>query len=676
MAHLQATSISLAYGDRDVLDNVTVALASGDRCALSGANGSGKSSLMRIMAGGLSADSGRVTASAGRISYLPQSGITHRHQTLIDEVQSAYGHIQALIEEQEELAEQLARTVSDDPTTRELLHAHHDVSEQIQRSGYYERETEISRVLLGLGFHESDYDRPTTEFSGGWQMRIALAKILLEQPDFLLLDEPTNYLDLEARVWLSSFLRDFGGGVMIVSHDRTFLDETVRSVFELFLGKIKRYRGNYSDYERQREQELSEIIKAWELQQLEIKRLEDFIRRFRATASKARQVQSRIKQLERMKLIEIPESMKRVHITFPAAPRSGKEVVTAVNLGRSYGNVRVFDGVNLLISRGERVVLVGPNGAGKSTLMRIIAGKDPEGEGTLRYGTGVVVGFYADDESVSGDGVYVSSPDLPATGEPTGVAVYDHVRAAATAQTDQQVRDLLGAFLFRGDEIQKDVGILSGGERSRLAILRLLLRPINLLVLDEPTNHLDMTSKAVLLDALRSFGGTIVFVSHDRQFIRDLAGRVVELARDSTDPAVPSKVTDYPGDYDYYVWKSSGGLGLSEISFQSVASELDSKSSGERATELPILTHEEQKALKRRVQRLDRQLHSLIDQIENSERSRDSIQQDLASPDVYSNGETMRELSSRLKMIDTTLEQLHETWDEIAAEHEKLQRQV
>ncbi|HKJ84557.1 MAG TPA: ABC-F family ATP-binding cassette domain-containing protein, partial [Spirochaetia bacterium] len=377
MAHVQANDISLAYGDRDILSNVSLTLASGDRCALSGANGSGKSTLMKILAGLQIPDSGTVVTSRDcRVIYLPQSGITHASRSLLEEVELAYGEIAELIAERDRLADQLQRTDQDNPGLEELVHQHHDVQERIQHSGYYEREGEIDRVLNGLGFRRSDLHRRTDEFSGGWQMRIALAKVLLRRPDFLLLDEPTNYLDVEARVWLGAFLAGYSGGVLMVSHDRRFLDQTVNTVWELFLAEVKRYRGTYTEYEHKREQEVQQIKANFEQQQEEIRKIEDFIRRFRATASKARQVQSRVKQLEKMERIEIPEHLKRITISFPPAPRSGREVVTLENVSRHYGSNRVLEDLDLIVERGEHVVLVGPNGAGKSTLMRIIAGHD------------------------------------------------------------------------------------------------------------------------------------------------------------------------------------------------------------------------------------------------------------------------------------------------------------
>jgi ATP-binding cassette subfamily F protein 3 len=708
MAHVQATDISLAYGDRDILSHVNLTLSSGDRCALAGANGSGKSTLMKILAGLQSPDTGSVVTSAGsRVIYLPQSGITHHGRTLLDEVDRAYGDIAGLIRERDRLAEEMQRRSADDPALADLIEDHHELLERIQRSGYYEREADIDRILTGLGFRRSDFERRTDEFSGGWQMRIALAKVLLQRPDFLLLDEPTNYLDVEARVWLGNFLSSYAGGVLMVSHDRRFLDQSVNTVWELFLSEVKRYRGTYTEYEVKREQEIEQIKAAWEQQQDEIRRIEDFIRRFRATASKARQVQSRIKQLEKMERIEIPEHLKHIHIGFPPAPRSGREVVTLEHVSRSYGSNAVLEDVDLVVERGERIVLVGPNGAGKSTLMRIVAERDDQHAGTVRWGAGVNGGFYADDDSWL---TRLARDRDPGEQASAGPSVLDATLAAAHGQTEQRIRDMLGAFLFRGDDVYKSVNVLSGGERSRLAMLQLLLQPHNLLVLDEPTNHLDMASKDVLLDALKQFGGTIVFVSHDREFIEELATRVVELRPDPGKPEAASRVSDFPGDYHYYAWRlehrgetvetgptraerpesqrsedvGSAGQGGPAVptgrddaraSDRSDRGDETGGSGGPRATS-PAATsarsHEEQKALRSRQQKLERSLDELLERIERAEERHREIQHELARPEVYGNGDEVKRLTSELEATEKQVEELTARWESTTNELEEL----
>lgn len=674
MAHVQANDVSLAYGDRDLLFRVTLTLSSGDRCALAGANGSGKSTLMRILAGHLQPDAGTIVTSAdARVVYLPQSGIAHRGRTLIAEAEQAYGSIEEILAESEAVAERMQEVPQGDPELDELVHRHHDLHEQVASSGYYDREADIDRILTGLGFRRADFDRKTDEFSGGWQMRIALAKVLLQRPDFLLLDEPTNYLDVEARVWLAGFLSSYAGGVLMVSHDRRFLDQSVNTVWELFLGDVKRYRGTYTDYEIQREAEIDQIKATWEQQQEEIRKLEDFIRRFRAQASKAKQVQSRVKQLEKIEPIEIPEHLKHIHITFPPAPRSGREVVTMDAVSRSYGENRMLADVDLIVERGERVVLVGPNGAGKSTLMRVIAGRDQGYGGTVRYGASVDAGFYADDDSWLARARRAPAAAHRAT-LPSDTSVLDATLAAAHGQTEQQIRDMLGAFLFRGDDVYKSVDVLSGGERSRLAMLQLLLRPHNLLILDEPTNHLDMASKEVLLDALRQFGGTIVFVSHDRDFIEKLAGRVIELRPDPAHPHSPSILSDFPGDYHYYAWRlehQGEEVESGPVRARQVGDEGAQRPHG-GAPERRTLSHEEQKALRSRQQKLERRVADLLASIEAEEQRLSDLHLRMAEPEVYADGEAVKRLSAQIASGEERIASLTEEWETAAGKLEEI----
>ena len=656
MAHVQATGISLAYGDRDILRDVTVNLSTGDRCALAGANGSGKSSLMKILAGLSRPDSGSVTITAGsRVSYLPQAGITHHGRTLGEEVETAFREAGGKIEERDEVAGMIAGLTETDPSVHDLVERHHLLEEEILESGYYEREAEISRVLTGLGFSAEDLDRRTDEFSGGWQMRIALAKVLLEQPDFLLLDEPTNYLDLEARVWLGRFLGNFRGGVLLVSHDRRFLDETVRTIWELFMAVLRRYRGTYTDYERQRAMELEQTIAAWTRQQEEVRRVEDFIRRFRATASKARQVQSRVKQLEKMELIEIPEHLKRIRFRIPPAPRSGREAVTLTDLGRSYDANSVLAHLDLTVERGEKVVLVGPNGAGKSTLLRILADRDGGFTGSRRYGAGVALGYYAEDDT------WLTTAHEP---QNTDGSVLEAVSETKNGQTDQQLRNLLGGFLFHGDDVYKQMSVLSGGERSRVALLQLLLQPLNLLILDEPTNHLDMTSKQVLLDALTGYDGTVVFVSHDRSFIESLATRVIELVPSEGGDHEPSAVTDFPGDYSYYEWKLEHGANRAS---DAARTEVDRKGEPAAASD-----REAHKARRNRIQKLERLMEELLEQMGVLQNRHQEIQRELTDPLIYGVGASVRRLTAELGSLDDEIAGVSDRWDAAETEHSQL----
>ncbi|MDR3275796.1 MAG: ATP-binding cassette domain-containing protein, partial [Treponema sp.] len=527
MAFVQFTKVSLAFGDRDILKSVGLNLAAGSRAALAGANGSGKSTLMKVLAGKLAPDSGERALQKGcRVSYLPQSGIVHRGRSLREEAETAYEAVIIMLHSMDEIGRSLESAQSDEGPTRTLLEDYHRLQEAVEASGYYNRAQSIAMVLTGLGFGEADLDRPVEEFSGGWQMRVALAKVLLEAPDILLLDEPTNYLDIEARSWLEGWLRSFPGGYLLVSHDRYFLNVSVSEVYELFQGTLKRYAGNYSDYERLRRQELESLSKRYEAQQEELARAESLIRRFRYKASKAAFAQELIKRLDKMERIELPESMKKISISFPPPPHSGRIALTLKGIGKCYGERRVLGGLDLGVEAGERLVVVGRNGAGKTTLLRIIAGADGNYEGTVDYGMGIAAGYFSQDVAET------------LTGEET---VLDYMEAEAPTALVPRLRDMLGAFLFRGDDVYKRVSVLSGGEKSRLALLRMLLKPMNLLILDEPTNHLDLYSKDILLEALQKFAGTIIFVSHDRAFMEALSTKTLELTQGTPgSPSVPS----------------------------------------------------------------------------------------------------------------------------------------
>ena len=529
MAFVQFSQVSLAFGDRDILKNVTINLQTGSKVALTGANGSGKSTLIKVLAGLINPDSGeRAVQKECRIAYLPQSGLTHQGCSLLQEADKAFEFGYELQRKIDELGAQME---SNPANVNTLAQTQSDLIQKLEDSGWYRRQSVAEAVLLGLGFTRQDFDRDTKEFSGGWQMRIALAKALMQGPDILLLDEPTNYLDLEARSWLEDFLQNFKGGFLLVSHDRYFLDVTINEVYELFNGALKRYPGNYTHYEKVRETELKTLIAAYEQQQQEITKLQDFITRFGYKATKAAQAQEYQKKLDKMERIEIPESLKKIHFTFPPAPHSGRLVLRMNGITKSYdGHTNVLNELDLTIENGQRLVVAGRNGAGKSTLLRIIAGVDSAFTGEVVPGSGVKIGYFSQDNAETIKGTET---------------ILEYLEERAPLELIPKLRDMLGAFLFRGDDVFKSLDVLSGGEKSRIALLQLLLSPVNLLVLDEPTNHLDLHSKDVLLSALKDFGGTVVFVSHDRGFIEQLATQVLHLE--------PGSAKYYPGDYTYYL---------------------------------------------------------------------------------------------------------------------------
>lgn len=530
MATLQVQRLSIAFADRQLLDDISFTLSERARAALVGANGSGKSTLLQIVAGLMSADIYEYAQPKDmRISYLPQSDIVLEEETAYEQVELAYDRFLPLVDEQHAIEERLARGELSDY----LLQRLHEIQEALLGEGYHDRKTEIAIILKGLGFHDGDLHRPCSEFSGGWQMRIALAKVLAEKPHLLLLDEPTNYLDIEARYWLRNYLRVYPESVMIVSHDRSFLDETINEVFELFQGQLKRYKGTYSQYEKQRENEIQSLIHAYEQQREEIRKQEVFIERFRAKASKARQVQGRIKQLERLEIIEIPEHLRNLSFSFPPAPHSGKQVLKIEDLTKRYGSLTVFEHFDSIVMKGERIAVVGKNGTGKSTLLRILAGIDTDYRGKLTVGSGVQIGYFAQDAKQTLD---------------DSNTVLEELGSVASTADIPRLRTYLGSFLFSGDDVFKRVGILSGGERSRLALLKTLMHPVNLLILDEPTSHLDISAKNALLQAIKEYDGTLIFVSHDAHVIQEAATSILYLTEEN-----PPEL--FKGDWSYFSYR-------------------------------------------------------------------------------------------------------------------------
>jgi ATP-binding cassette subfamily F protein 3 len=538
MIHIEG--LAKRYGEKVLFEDVSWHVKKRDRIGLSGPNGSGKTTLLRILAGLESPDAGSVRmASDTTIGYLPQDGIVHHGRSVREEVVLAFEELLALKDEQHRIEEALAGSEADEAHER-LLERYSEVTEGFQRLGGYEIDQRIGAVLRGLGFAPEDEGRLTQEFSGGWQMRIALAKLLLARPNLLLMDEPTNHLDLPARNWLEEYLGSYPGSVVLVSHDRYFLDATVKRVTEVGLKTLTDYHGNYSHYVREHGARMERLLEAHRRQQEEIARATAFINRFRYQATKARQVQSRIKMLEKVERIEVPPERKKIRFKFPEAPRPGRVVLEAKGVHRAFGEKVVLAAVDLIVERGDRIGLVGPNGAGKSTLMRLMAGVDRPDRGTRVLGHKVVLDYFAQDQAAVLNGAR---------------SVYEEMSAASSTTMVPMIRNILGGFLFSGDDVNKRVAVLSGGERNRLAIAKMLLNPSNLLLLDEPTNHLDLDSKEVLLDALEDYGGTLVFVSHDRYFVDRLATKVVEVGG--------GEILTYPGGYEELLdWKTRRAAGL------------------------------------------------------------------------------------------------------------------
>ena len=537
---IQLTGAGKRYGPKILFENADWLVTPNERTGLVGANGTGKSSLLKVLAGIEGLDSGSIVTQRGvTLGYLPQEGLSLSGRTVFAECMTVFASLRALEEEQEDLARRMAELDPHGPEYNQVAERFHRAETEFRARDGYAIEAQVGAVLSGLGFPQRDWKRRTEEFSGGWQMRIALAKLLLEKPNLLLLDEPTNHLDLEARNWLEEYLAAYPYAFVLVSHDRYFLDVTVRRILELWNKGLHFYTGGYTRYEEQKNARRAQLQAAYANQQDRIRQLEAFINRFRYQATKAKQVQSRIKELERIEKIEIPPEEKTIHFSFPQPKASGRIVAEFRKVAKSYGDHVVFQDVDFFIERGDRVALVGVNGAGKSTLIKLLTGDEPLTSGEYTLGHNVQPDYFAQDQYKELD---------------PGARLLDDLGTVAPRASNTELRAVLGSFLFSEDDVFKTIGVLSGGERNRYALARMLLMPSNFLLLDEPTNHLDMRAKDVLLEALEKFTGTLVFVSHDRYFIDKLATRIFEVE--------DGRVTVYPGNYEDYQWRKSGNQAL------------------------------------------------------------------------------------------------------------------
>ncbi|GAB4345938.1 MAG: ABC-F family ATP-binding cassette domain-containing protein [Desulfobulbaceae bacterium] len=527
---LSVNNLSLQYGEKHLFRDVSVQVHPEDRIGLVGVNGTGKSTLLKIMCGLLETDPGIVNRAAWfTVAYLPQEvTVNLEGRSIYEEAEAAFADVLAKQAELEEITERLAAVSSDDPELERLLERQGELQHFLEGRDVFTIRPQVERILFGLGFSRKDLDREARLFSGGWIMRLLLARLLLQKPSLLLLDEPTNHLDLDSLTWLEEFLRQYEGAIIVISHDRAFLDRLTTTTWELSLGRLTVYKGNYSRYLVEKEERLQVERAAYNNQQAFIRQTERFITRFRAKSTKARQVQSRVRQLEKMERIELSETERAIRFAFPPAAPSGRQVLELRGLDKSFDGHRVLRDVNLSLGRGDKLAVVGVNGAGKTTLLRIIAGLEPA-EGVIRLGHNVVLSYFGQHQA----------QELP--GELT---VLDSVYHGAEDMTMTQVRSLLGAFLFSGDEVEKKVEVLSGGEKSRVALARMLVRPANLMLLDEPTNHLDISSQEVLQEAMAQYEGTIIVVSHNRYFVNSFVNKVLEI-RDGAAILHEGNVEDY-----------------------------------------------------------------------------------------------------------------------------------
>jgi ATP-binding cassette subfamily F protein 3 len=641
---LSLHNISKQYGGDYLFSDIYLHIGDRERIAIVGSNGSGKSTLLKIITGQVEAESGKISISrAHSVAYLPQDGIHHSGKTLYREIESALDDILSLQQKIQEISLEISRCPEGERSqvlTEELGELQH----QLEYRQGYNVDARIKQIASGLGFSILDLDRQSHEFSGGWQMRIELAKLLLRSPSFLLLDEPTNHLDIASLEWLENYLQNYEGTIIVVSHDKRFLDNLVKRTFEISLGKITEYRGNYSFYVEKKAERQALLQAQYESQQKTIERTSRFVERFRYKATKARQVQSRLKMLEKMEAV-VPEGFEdEIHFDFPSPPSSGRVLLELEQVAKSYGTVPVFQDATLRIERGDRIAVLGSNGAGKSTLARIIAGTEGFQSGTRKLGQGAAIGYYAQDQSEILNGAKT---------------VLQIVEEAAPGMATARLRALLGCFLFEGDDVFKPVSVLSGGEKSRLALARMLLIPSNLLVLDEPTNHLDIQSKEILQDALSNYNGSYVIVSHDRDFLEPLIEKVLDF-RDGILQLTLGSVENFLEKCHAEQTELAAGQNQPEAGKKN--QNLEKVRKREEA--------EKRQTLFRKLKPLQDKLKGIESEIGSSEKRKAELETALADTETYKNESNARALGAEYKDIQIRLESLYDEWASLQEEIE------
>ena len=642
-------NLTVSYGGWTLFDNISFLINPKDRIGLVGRNGAGKTTLLRIITGEQQPTSGHVTLNGEcTIGYLPQTMRVADTTTLAEETAKAFDEVLRLEAEIASLTREIAeRTDYESAGYEQLLHRLNDAQDHYHILGGDTREADIEKTLLGLGFKRTDFGRATSEFSGGWRMRIELAKLLLRRPSIFLLDEPTNHLDIESIQWLEEYLKNYNGAVLLISHDRAFLDNVTNRTVELSLGKVTDYKVSYSKYVVLRAERRAQQMAAYENQQRMIEKTEEFIEKFRYKPTKSNQVQSRIKQLERLERLEIEEEdLSTLNIKFPPAPRSGQIVAEINEAGMSFGTKHVFSGANFIIEKGDKIALVGRNGEGKTTLARMLIGQLTPTEGSVRLGANVNIGYYAQNQDDLMDGEFT---------------VYDTLDRVAVGDIRTRLRDILGAFLFRGEDIDKKVKVLSGGERARLAMARMMLEPRNLLILDEPTNHLDMRSKDVLKDALREFDGTVILVSHDREFLDGLVDKVYEFGN--------QKVVEHLGGiYNFLEHKKMDSLRELE---RSTGTSTSTSGTGEAQVSQNKLSYEARKELSKAIKKAEKAVAEAEARISELENGIAVIEAKLATPEGASDASLYGEYSALKKELSDAMD----LWTERTMELEELNTQ-
>jgi ATP-binding cassette subfamily F protein 3 len=640
------------FGSKVLFRDCSLQIGVRDRIGLVGPNGAGKTTLFRMILAEESIDDGEIRiAKRVKIGYLPQEVITFAGNIVLEEVLKSATGITSLQDKMKILEEELS-SIEDPEEQERLAKEYGKLQERYTLLGGYGLEAEAKQILQGLGFKENDFCRTTDELSGGWLMRIALAKILLQSPDLLFLDEPTNHLDLESLIWLENFLLNYPGAMVIVSHDRVFLNHLIDRVAEIEDQKIYLYHGDYDHYLEEKEGRKRILEATYAAQQKKIQQTERFIERFRAKNTKSRQVQSRIKMLEKLERIELPNEKKGIRFHFPAPQRSGHRVIEVKNLDKSYGNVHVYQGINLTLFRGDKVVLVGPNGAGKSTLLKILAGVLDFEQGEVELGKDVTRAYFAQHQ------FDLLRPEN---------TVFEEILSIATDESQTELRTLLGTFLFTGEEIEKRVSVLSGGEKSRLILAKMLLKPANTLLLDEPTSHLDIPSRNVLEMALKQFQGTICLITHDRHLINQIANKVIEIDRGS--------LRIFPGNYDYYLYKKqqiqteeeqkeAGAMQASPLPFPEKKSRYRTKKERRREAQ-------QTDQLRRQLSSLEKRFHEVEKSLSDATQTLDLLNQRLSDPSLYLNQKETYEIFQTHKKVQEQVKELTQSWESLALELEE-----
>lgn len=638
------SDLSLQFNGKYLFQNINYTINSGDKISLVGANGTGKSSLLKLINGELQPESGKISRQKNiSIGYLPQDHITHQGKTLLDEAKSALTSILLLNEKEIFITDSLAKDDLSEEIRTDLINQLGEVHYKLQELDSYSIDSKIEKILIGLGFEESDFNRLTNEFSGGWQMRIALAKILISQNDILLMDEPTNHLDLDSLEWLISFLKSYKGALLIVSHDKNFINNVANKTLEIFMGKFFSFNGDYDAYLKYKDERDTQLSNQYIMQQKKIKATESFIERFRYKATKAKQVQSRIKQLDRIDLIELPENTGNIFIRFPEPPPSGKTNIELKSIYKSYNDKIIFSDLDLTVNRGEKIAFVGTNGAGKTTLSKIISGQLSFDKGERIIGHNTLISYYAQDVADN------LNPDLD---------ILETLEGITEDKTLGQLRSLLGSFLFTGDDVFKKIGVLSGGEKSRVALAKILLTKANFIILDEPTNHLDISSKKVLQQALIDFTGSLILVSHDVDFLIPIVNKVLEIKKNER------KMFD--GGIEFYLSKKLEQASKDDNNtlILNNSSETISKKDQKR------IDAENRQKKYQASKLLIENISNLESQIESLERKEKKLESDMTLPEVFSNPVKAKETLFLYKETKTTLEAKIKEWENLS---EKLQ---